>query len=110
MSLFFDAAWFNARLAERGFDRESLAAAAGLTDRDLRLIFANERAPTAAELSALAGALGADLIEITLRAGVASRAQPGENDTLARIESIEARLDAMDAWLEEFEQQARARA
>lgn len=108
MSLFFDAAWFDARLSARGLDRAGLAALTGLADQELASIFANDRAPTALELSALSEAICADLVEVALHAGVASRAREG--DTLARIESIEARLDAMDAWLEEFEQQARMRA
>jgi hypothetical protein len=108
MPLFFDAAWFDARLRARGLDRTGLAALTGLADRELRSIFANDRAPTTLELSALAEALGADIVEVALHAGVALRA--GEGDTLTRIESIEARLDAMDVWLEEFEQQARMRA
>lgn len=103
MSLFFDADWFDARLAERGLDRAALAVAAGLERTDLHLLFTNERMPTAEELSAFATVLGADLVEVTLRSGVATReAEPGA-EAGDRIESIEARLDAIDNWLKEFE-------
>jgi transcriptional regulator with XRE-family HTH domain len=112
MSLFFDAAWFDAKLASRGLAREALAQAAALGAADLEAVFTNLRSPTAQELNAFAQALGADLVEVTLRSGVVARgAPPPADSTSARIESIEARLDAMDAWLAEFEatsQQRRA--
>src|SRR5262249_32821186 len=104
MPLFFDADWFDARLAERWLDRNALAACAGIDKRELERLFTNERAPTAEELQAFARLLSADIVEVTLRAGVAARAAAPEGETTAtRIEDIEARLDAVDAWLEEFE-------
>ena len=103
MSLFFDVDWFDARLAERGHDRSALAAAAGLGRAELHRLFTNERAPTSAELSAFADLLDADLIEINLRSGIAARPPAPADDPGARIASIEARLDAIDIWLEEFE-------
>jgi len=104
MSLFFDANWFDARLAERWLDRNALAACAGIDNAELDRLFTNERAPTAGELRAFAELLSADIVEVTLRAGVATRALPPESETTStRIEDIEARLDAVDAWLEEFE-------
>ena len=105
MSLFFDADWFDARLAERWLDRNALAACAHIDASELERLFTNERAPSAQELQAFANLLSADLVEVTLRAGVASRAAPdsGEATSATRIEDIEARLDAVDAWLEEFE-------
>ncbi|MBL8537803.1 MAG: hypothetical protein JNM59_10415 [Hyphomonadaceae bacterium] len=109
MSLFFDADWFDARLAARGLDRGALAAAAGLQRGELHRVFVNERAATPEELGAFATVLGADIVEVTLRSGIAARADGGAEDSAARIESIEARLDAIDSWIEEFER-ARKRA
>lgn len=106
MSLFFDANWFDAKLAEKGLDRTALAEAALLERGELHRLLTNERAATAAELDAFARLLNADIVEVTLRSGVAARdAQPG--DASARIESIEARLDAIDSWLEEFERETK---
>jgi hypothetical protein len=110
MSLFFDADWFDARLAERGLDRAALAVAAGLERIDLHGVFTNERAPTAEELSAFATVLAADLVEVTLRSGVATREPDAAADAGDRIESIEARLDAIDNWLAEFEAATRKKA
>jgi hypothetical protein len=103
MSLFFDTEWFDAKLAERGLDRAALAAAAGLERSDLHLVFTNERPASAGELTVFAGVLKADIVEVTLRAGVATRAAPPSDDPTARIDSIEARLDAIDSWLAQFE-------
>jgi len=103
VSLFFDAAWFDTRLRERGLDRAALAVASGLDRVELHRIFTNERAATAEELNAFATVLGADLLEVTLRSGVANRESDGVRGAEGRIESIEARLDAIDNWLKEFE-------
>lgn len=103
MSLFFDADWFDARLAEKGLDRNDLAASAGIDRAELHRLFTNERAPTAAEQAAFASLLGADAIEISLRCGIANREAEPNGDAGARIDSIEARLDAIDRWLAEVE-------
>lgn len=108
MSLFFDADWFDAKLGERGLDRAALAVAAGLERTDLHGIFTNERAPTAEELAAFATVLKADLVEVTLRSGVATRVTDSAAAAEDRIESIEARLDAIDTWLREFEASKKA--
>lgn len=103
MALFFDANWFDQRLAARGIDRVGLAVAAGVDRGELHRIFTNERAPTAEELAEFARVLETDLIEITIRSGVAVRESAPDADHGDRIESIEARLDAIDTWLAEFE-------
>jgi len=108
MSLFFDAGWFDTKLAERGLDRTSLAVAGGIDRVELHRIFTDERAATAEELRTFATCLGVDLLEITLRAGVAPREAPPNADTADRIESIEERLNAIDAWLAEFEKKKSA--
>ena len=106
MSLFFDVEWFDARLAARGLDRATLAQSAGIERAELQRIYANERMATAEELRAFAVALEVDLVEVTLRSGVSERADP-EADTSSRIENIEARLKAIDDWLDELEQSAK---
>lgn len=110
MSLWFDVAWFDSRLAARGLDRAALAHAAGLNRSDLQALFANARAPSAFEVAAFAEVLNADLVEVSLKCGIAARGPAHTGTTSARIESIEARLDAMDAWLAEFEELTRKRA
>lgn len=101
MSLFFDVAWFDARLGELGLDRGALAAAAGISRDDLHLIVLNEREPSGSELSAFAALLGVDLIEISLRSGISSRG-PAPEDPTARLDDLDARLDRIDRWLEDL--------
>jgi transcriptional regulator with XRE-family HTH domain len=103
MALFFDADWFDARLTEKGLNRSALAAAAGLDRNELHQLFIRQRRPTAPQLNAFANVLGVDLVEISLRCGVANPEAPPVADSGARIESMEARLDAMDAWLATLE-------
>lgn len=103
MALFFDADWFDAKLAEKGLDRTALAVAAGIERTELHAIFTNERAPTAEEMNTFAAVIGASLVEVTLRCGVATRDASPEAGAEDRIENIEARLDAIDNWLKEFE-------
>ncbi|MBX9746438.1 MAG: hypothetical protein K2X34_06025 [Hyphomonadaceae bacterium] len=111
MSLFFDADWFDAKLAERGLDRAALAIAAGIERTDLHAVFTNERAATAEEMETFARVLQADLVEVALRSGVATREPPSEDaQPTDRIESIEARLDAIDDWLADFEAQTKKKA
>jgi hypothetical protein len=108
MALFFDADWFDAKLGERGLDRAALAVAVGLERSELHRIFVNERAPTAEELTTFATVLGADLVEVTLRSGVAVRQPEPVAGAGDRIENIEARLDAIDDWLKDFEASKKA--
>lgn len=111
MSLFFDADWFDAKLAERGLDRAALAIAVGIERTDLHAVFTNERGPTQSELETFANVLHADILEVMLKSGVAARqAPPADAPPSDRIESIEARLDAIDSWLAEFEAQSRKKA
>lgn len=103
MALFFDAAWFDQRLAARGTDRIGLAVATGIERGELHSIFTNERSPTGEEIAEFARVLEIDLLEATIHSGVAVRESAPGADTGDRIESIEARLDAIDTWLAEFE-------
>jgi hypothetical protein len=106
MSLFFDAEWFDARLAERTLDRGALADCARIERGELHRIYINQRSPTPGELAAFAQLLGADLVEVTLRAGICERSAEA-GDAAARIEDIEARLNAIDAFINELEQSAK---
>jgi hypothetical protein len=81
MALFFDADWFDQTLAARGTDRIGLAVAAGIDRGELHGIFTNERSPTAKELAEFARILETDLLEITIRSGVAVReSAPGDDE------------------------------
>jgi transcriptional regulator with XRE-family HTH domain len=96
MALFFDAEWFDARLAERGLSRDVMAAAAGLTGEHLALVFKDQREVSAAEVAAFAELLGVTAEDVASRAGVSTPA-PGGGDAGARILALEARVAALEA-------------
>lgn len=98
MALFFDAEWFDARLAERGLSREVLAAAAGLTPEALALVLKDQRELSAADVAAFAELLGVTAAEAADRAGV-STPVPGGKDRLAALEARVAALEAEVARL-----------
>lgn len=97
MALFFDRDWFDARLAERGLTRAVLAAASGMGEADLALVFKDQRELKASEVAAFAELLGATPAEIAHHAGVATPT-PGA-DPLARIAALEAKVAALEAAL-----------
>ena len=100
MALFFDAAWFDRRLAERGMSRAVLAAASGLSEADLMLVFKDQRELSAAEVALFAELLGASPAEIAYWAGVSPPvpATPAES-VETRLARVEARLERLEALL-----------
>lgn len=98
MALFFDVAWFEARLAERGLSRAALGAAAGVGAQAVDLVFKDQRELSAAEVAAFAEMLGVSPREPADRAGV-STPTPAAADE-GRLARIEARLERIEALLE----------
>lgn len=92
MALFFDAAWFDARLAERGISRTVLAAAAGMAEAEVALAFKDQRELSAAEVQAFSELLGVSAAEVADRAGV-STPVPGAD----RLSALERRIAALEA-------------
>lgn len=98
MALFFDAEWFDARLAERGLSRSVMAAAAGMGEADLALAFKDQRELSAAEVAVFAELLGEQADEVASRAGI-STPVPSRADPQARIVALERRVAALEAEL-----------
>jgi len=95
MALFFDAAWFDARLGERGLSRSILAAAAGMSEADLALVYKDQREVSAREVEVFAELLGVPVAEVARQAGI-STPVPGQSveARLARLEREVAELRA----------------
>jgi hypothetical protein len=96
MALFFDSAWFDARLAERELDRAALAAVAGWSAEELALVVKDQREIAPREVQAIAALLNAPPEEVAARCGVSTRAHP-KDDVAARLDAIEARLTRLEA-------------
>ncbi|MBA4794304.1 helix-turn-helix transcriptional regulator [Phenylobacterium sp.] len=97
MALFFDAQWFDARLAERGLNRRILAAAAGMSEADLALAYKDQRELSADEVGVFAEVLGVTPAEVARSAGV-STPTPGAGPE-ARIAALEQRVAVLEAEL-----------
>jgi uncharacterized protein YceH (UPF0502 family) len=95
MALFFDAAWYDERLSERGLTRVVLAAVAGMAEADLALAFKDQRELSVREINAFAELLGVSAAEAASRAGV-RLPPPSDRD---RIADLEARVAALEAKL-----------
>jgi hypothetical protein len=97
MALFFDTAWFDGRLGERGLSRETMAAAAGVSAADLALIFKDQREVSAWVVAVFAELLGVEAAEVASRAGVSTPIPglAGEQD--ARLAALEQRVAALEA-------------
>jgi hypothetical protein len=95
MALFFDAAWYDERLAERGLPRGILAAAAGMSEAELDLAFKDQRELSVREVSVFAELLGVTPAQAASRAGV----RPPPMSDGQRIAALEARVAALEAEL-----------
>ena len=95
MALFFDAAWYDARLAERGLSRTVLAAATGMSEADLALAFKDQRELSMREVAVFAELLGVAVAEAAARAGV----RPPPLSEGQRIAALEARVAILEAEL-----------
>lgn len=97
MALFFDQSWFDARLGERGLARAVLAAASGISEGDLALVWKDQRKLSAAEVAAFAELLGVTGAEVAARAGVSTPVPGG--DPLSRIAELERRVATLEGEL-----------
>ena len=97
MALFFDAEWFDARLGERGLTRAVLAAACGLSEAELALVFKDQRELSAEEVAKFAELLGVPAAEAASHAGV-STPTPGQVSAVeARLAALERRVATLEA-------------
>lgn len=101
MALFFDARWFDERLAERGLSRVVLAVATGLSEADLAEVFKDQRELSAGQVAVFAELLGETAADVAARAGV-STPVPGPADlngpdAAQRIAALERRVAALEA-------------
>lgn len=98
MALFFDTAWFEEKLAERGLTRRVMAAAAGMSEGELALAFKDQRELSAEEVGIFADLLGVPAAEVALNAGVSTPA-PGQQDLTGRVAALEKRVASLEAEL-----------
>lgn len=99
MALFFDASWFDERLAERGLSRAAMAAVAGLSEAELALVFKDQRELSAGQVAAFAELLGATAAEVADRAGISTPRPNARPSAEQRIAELERRIATLEAEL-----------
>ncbi len=72
MALFFDAAWFDQKLASLGLVRATVAMALGVSDHEIGDIWKDQRELSARDVAILANLLDTTPAEIAERAGVST--------------------------------------
>ena len=97
MALFFDAAWFDERLSERGLSRAVMAAVASLSEAELAEVFKDQRELSAGQVAAFAELLGVTAAEVADRAGIATPNPEATSPADARIAALERRVAALEA-------------
>lgn len=99
MALFFDAAWFDARLAERHLSRTDLGAMLGLDATATGELWKDQRELKAPDVALIAALLNVAPTEIARRAGISTPVPKPTAETESRLAAIEAKLDHILALL-----------
>jgi transcriptional regulator with XRE-family HTH domain len=100
MALFFDSAWFDARLVAAGLKRTDVAAALGLSAEQLAELWKDQRELSAGNVRTLSALLGVPAAEIAERAGVSTPVPKDvSSDALAHLNE---RLDRVERSLAEI--------
>jgi transcriptional regulator with XRE-family HTH domain len=111
MALFFDSAWFDARLKSLGLSRSDLGTALGLTEREILELWKDQRELKTQDVRIMAALLGASPAEIAGHAGI-STPVPKDDDRamtviLQRLDQIEKTLAELEALVRALDQSVR---
>ncbi|MFO1238599.1 MAG: DNA-binding protein [Alphaproteobacteria bacterium] len=95
MALFFDQAWFDARLAERHLRREDVGTMLDLDAEAVAEIWKDQRELKAGDVALLAALLNLPAAEIASRAGISTPVPKTDHNAALerRLAAIEAKLD-----------------
>jgi transcriptional regulator with XRE-family HTH domain len=100
MALFFDSAWFDARLEALGLGRRDVATALGVTFEHVGDMWKDQRELSAADVRTLARLLQISAPEIATRAGVSTPVPTLESDEA--MAKVNERLDRLERTLAEI--------
>ena len=102
MALFFDSAWFDARLAAAGLSRTTTAAALGLTEAQLADLWKDQRELTTDNVRVLSSLLAVPPAEIASRAGVSTPVPNDAPPDVALLRDLGERLSRVERALVEI--------
>lgn len=100
MALFFDATWFDARLAGADLSHAMLAQALGIDAAQLTDIWKDQRELSARDVTVMAALLGVSPQDVAKHAGISTPVPNPANeldDIRARLERVERELAALKA-------------
>jgi transcriptional regulator with XRE-family HTH domain len=101
MALFFDQAWFDARLKDLGATRDDIARLLKLSSEQVTELWKDQRELRAADVQALAAYLKVATAEVAARAGI-STPVPSEANTDERLAEINERLTRIERMIVEL--------
>lgn len=98
MALFFDAAWFDRRLALLGLGRASIGAALNLDAAAVEALYKDQRELKPLEVRTLAALLAVPAEEVASRAGAGTIIEPVVSDEpfLLRLEAVESAMQRLE--------------
>ena len=102
MALFFDQAWFEARLNERGASREDLARLLKLSAEQMLEVWKDQRELRAQQVAAIAAFLNVAAADVANRAGVSTPVPSEAPDVDTRLEEINERLQRLERMMIEL--------
>jgi hypothetical protein len=102
MALFFDSAWFDARLAAAGLQRIDVATALGLNSEQIGEVWKDQRELSANDVRLLAALLAAPAAEIASRAGISTPVPADPPPDAAHLAALDARLARVERTLVEI--------
>lgn len=102
MALFFDQAWFDARLEATGSTREDLARLLRLTPEQIGEVWKDQRELRAEDVAAIARFLNVASGEVALRAGVSTPVPLRDDGPAHRIVQLEMRIALLEKTVEEL--------
>jgi len=108
MALFFDSAWFDARLGAAGLTHATVAAALGLSEAQLAELWKDQREVSAANVRVLSALLGVPAAEVASRAGVSTPVPKDTPSDAGALADMRARLTRVEQSLEEIKALIRA--
>jgi len=102
MALFFDSAWFDARLSSAGLTRATIAVALGLTEQQVGELWKDQRELSADDVRVLSALLGVPPAEIANRAGISTPVPKEAPPDAAMLRDLAERLTRVERALAEI--------
>ena len=102
MALFFDQAWFDARLKEIGATRDDVARALKMSAEQVGELWKDQRELRMADVQALAGLLKVAAGDVAHRAGISTPVPAESGDVGQRLDEMNERLTRIERMIVEL--------